>query len=85
MADRIVFAGRDITGLDSHEICNLGIGQVAEGRQLFPSLTTTENLAMGAMLPRARKKIETNDGERICALPASWRAQKTTRRHPFRR
>ena len=55
---RIVFAGRDITGLDSHEICNLGIGQVAEGRQLFPSLTTTENLAMGAMLPRARKKMK---------------------------
>ena len=55
---RIVFAGRDITGLDSHEICNLGIGQVAEGRQLFPSLTTIENLAMGAMLPRARKKIK---------------------------
>jgi len=55
---RIVFAGRDITGLDSHEICNLGIGQVAEGRQLFPSLTTTENLAMGAMLPRAQKKMK---------------------------
>jgi branched-chain amino acid transport system ATP-binding protein len=55
---RIVFAGRDLTGLDSHEICNLGIGQVAEGRQLFPSLTTTENLAMGAMLPRARKKMK---------------------------
>ena len=55
---RIVFAGRDITGLDSHEICNLGIGQVAEGRQLFPTLTTTENLAMGAMLPRARKKMK---------------------------
>ncbi|HEX6801398.1 MAG TPA: ABC transporter ATP-binding protein [Candidatus Binatia bacterium] len=55
---RIVFAGRDITGLDSHEICNLGIGHVAEGRQLFPSLTTTENLAMGAMLPRAQKKMK---------------------------
>ena len=55
---RIVFAGRDLTGLDSHEICNLGIGQVAEGRQLFPSLTVTENLAMGAMLPRARKTMK---------------------------
>jgi len=30
--------------LDSHEICNLGIGQVAEGRRLFPTLTVTENL-----------------------------------------
>ena len=35
-------------------ICNLGIGQVAEGRQLFPTLTIPENLEMGAMLPRAR-------------------------------
>ena len=55
---RIVFAGRDLTGLDSHEICNLGIGQVAEGRQLFPTLTVTENLVVGAMLPRARKKMK---------------------------
>ena len=55
---RIVFAGRDLTGLDSHEICNLGIGQVAEGRQLFPTLTVTENLVVGAMLPRAQKKLK---------------------------
>ena len=43
-----------ITGLESHAICNLGIGQVAEGRQVFPSLTVLENLEMGAMLARAR-------------------------------
>jgi len=55
---RIVFGGRDLTGLDSHEICNLGIGQVAEGRQLFPTLTVTENLLVGAMLPRAQKKMK---------------------------
>jgi branched-chain amino acid transport system ATP-binding protein len=55
---RMVFAGRDLTGLDSHEICNLGIGQVAEGRQLFPTLTVTENLLVGAMLPRAQKKMK---------------------------
>jgi branched-chain amino acid transport system ATP-binding protein len=57
-AGKIIFAGRDITGLDSHLICNLGIGQVAEGRQLFPTLTTMENLAMGTMLPRARAKMK---------------------------
>jgi branched-chain amino acid transport system ATP-binding protein len=55
-AGKIVFAGRDITGLDSHEICDLGIGQVAEARQLFAGLTTLENLQMGAMLPRARRQ-----------------------------
>jgi len=53
-AGRVVFKGRDITRLPSHVICNLGIGQVAEGRQVFPSLTVEENLQMGALLPRAR-------------------------------
>jgi branched-chain amino acid transport system ATP-binding protein len=50
----IRFKDRDITGLPSHEVCDLGIGQVAEGRQVFPTLTVVENLAMGAMIPRAR-------------------------------
>jgi branched-chain amino acid transport system ATP-binding protein len=52
---RIVFDGREIQALASHEICNLGIGQVAEGRQVFGSLTVLENLEVGAMLPRARR------------------------------
>ena len=51
---RIVFHGREIQALASHEICNLGIGQVAEGRQVFSGMTVLENLEMGAMLPRAR-------------------------------
>jgi len=51
---RIMLRDRDIAGLPSHRVCNLGIGQVAEGRQVFPTLTVAENLDMGAMLPRAR-------------------------------
>ena len=54
----IVFKGRNITRMESHAICDLGIGQVAEGRQVFPSLTVQENLEMGAMLPRARAARE---------------------------
>jgi branched-chain amino acid transport system ATP-binding protein len=50
----IRFEEREIRGLPSHVICNLGIGQVAEGRQIFPNLTVRENLEMGAVLPRAR-------------------------------
>ena len=53
-AGRIAFGGREIQGLASHQICNLGIGQVAEGRQVFASMTVLENLEVGAMLPRAR-------------------------------
>jgi branched-chain amino acid transport system ATP-binding protein len=51
---RILFKGEETQRLESHRICDLGIGQVAEGRQVFPSLTVEENLEMGAMLPRAR-------------------------------
>ena len=51
---RILYRGVEITGWPSHKICDLGIGQVAEGRQVFPSLSVAENLAMGAMLARAR-------------------------------
>ena len=53
-AGSIRFEGREIAGEPSHRICNLGIGQVAEGRQIFPSLSVHENLEIGAMLPRAR-------------------------------
>jgi len=55
-AGRIVFKGQDITRLESHAVCNLGIGQVAEGRQIFPTMTVAENLELGAALPRARAR-----------------------------
>jgi branched-chain amino acid transport system ATP-binding protein len=53
---RIVFRGTDITGWPSHHVCNAGIGQVAEGRQVFPTLTVRENLEVAALLRRARDK-----------------------------
>jgi branched-chain amino acid transport system ATP-binding protein len=52
----IVFRDEDITGWPSHRVCNAGIGQVAEGRQVFPTLTVRENLEVAALLPRARSK-----------------------------
>ena len=57
---KVVFQDKDITGYESHDICDLGIGQVAEGRQVFPSLTVLENLQMGALLPRARSSASKN-------------------------
>jgi len=66
---RIVFAGNEITKLESHEICNLGIGQVAEGRQLFATLTVLENLQLGAMLQRARGKTKQSLDEVFALLP----------------
>jgi branched-chain amino acid transport system ATP-binding protein len=53
---RIVFRDIDITGWPSHRVCDAGIGQVAEGRQVFPTLTVRENLEVAALLRRARGK-----------------------------
>jgi branched-chain amino acid transport system ATP-binding protein len=66
---KIVFDGKIISGLESHQICNLGIGQVAEGRQVFPSLTVLENLQMGAMLPRARAAAKRNLDDVLSLFP----------------
>jgi branched-chain amino acid transport system ATP-binding protein len=59
-AGRIRFRGTEIAGWPSHRVCNLGIGQVAEGRQIFPTLSVAENLDIGAMLPRAHATRRTN-------------------------
>lgn len=64
---RILYRGMNIAGWPSHKVCDLGIGQVAEGRQIFPSLSVAENLLMGAMLPRARSSRAQNL-ERVYAL-----------------
>ena len=64
---RVVWKGRDITGLPPWEVCELGIAQVAEGRQIFPTMTIAENLALGGALRRARKNRRRNL-ERVHAL-----------------
>ncbi len=49
----IVFEGRDITRLPTHEIMRMKIAQSPEGRRIFPRMTVFENLQMGAATPRA--------------------------------
>src|SRR5437764_1373461 len=65
----ITFHGEPITGVGSHVICDRGIGQVAEGRQVFPSLTVLENLEMGAMIPRARRQAKRTLDEVFTLFP----------------
>jgi branched-chain amino acid transport system ATP-binding protein len=64
---RIAYRDTDITGWPSHRVCNFGIGQVAEGRQVFPTLSVAENLDMGAMVPRAQEK-RAHNLERVLTL-----------------
>src|SRR3954453_19896879 len=66
---RIVYRGGDVAGWPSYRVCNLGIGQVAEGRQVFPTLSVSENLDMGAMLPRARAQRAENRARVLRMFP----------------
>jgi branched-chain amino acid transport system ATP-binding protein len=57
---QILFNGIDITGFESSDTCELGIGQVAEGRQIFPTLTIDENLQLGSALRRSSRDYAVN-------------------------
>jgi branched-chain amino acid transport system ATP-binding protein len=63
----ILFEGKPIQELSTDQIVALGISQVPEGRLIFPSLTVTENLDMGAFLRRDRAGIK-RDQEYIYEL-----------------
>src|SRR3954452_21707263 len=63
----ISFQGRDITGVAAHEIVKRGIAQSPEGRRLFPRMTVTENLEMGAFQRTDRSEIR-GDMDRVFEL-----------------
>jgi len=48
MAGSIRFGGKEIGSLPSFRVAKLGVGLVPEGRQIFPNLTTRENLVATA-------------------------------------
>ena len=51
---------RELTALPSHEIVNLGVIQVPEGRMLFPKMNVKDNLLLGGRNTRARTHIADN-------------------------
>jgi branched-chain amino acid transport system ATP-binding protein len=63
----IRFQGRDITQTPPHEIVKRGIAQSPEGRRLFPRMTVTENLEMGAFQRKDRAGIR-EDMDRVFEL-----------------
>jgi branched-chain amino acid transport system ATP-binding protein len=56
------FLGQDIEKMSAHNIVDLGIAQIPEGRRLFPLFSVLKNLMMGAYTRRAYdKRNETID------------------------
>jgi branched-chain amino acid transport system ATP-binding protein len=67
-AGRVLFDGRDITAVPTHEIARLRIAQSPEGRRIFPRMSVAENLQMGADATEC-SEAERKDGlDRVLAL-----------------
>ncbi|MEW6274076.1 MAG: ABC transporter ATP-binding protein [Bacillota bacterium] len=54
----IIFKGQRLNKVPAHKIVRLGISHVPEGRQIFPNLTVTENLLMGAFTRADKDEVE---------------------------
>jgi branched-chain amino acid transport system ATP-binding protein len=63
----IAFEGTDITELPAYKIVEGGIAMVPEGRRVFPDLTVTENLLLGAHTRRDPAGVQ-EDLEWLCEL-----------------
>jgi branched-chain amino acid transport system ATP-binding protein len=66
MAGSIRFGGVEVRALPSYRIAQLGIGLVPEGRQIFPNLTTRENLV--ATAANFSKATDPWTLEKVCEL-----------------
>ncbi|MSZ68310.1 MAG: ATP-binding cassette domain-containing protein, partial [Actinobacteria bacterium] len=63
----IFFEGNRIDGKEGHDVVKLGICQSPEGRRIFPRMTVSENLDLGAFLRNDKDGVEA-DRERVLEL-----------------
>lgn len=56
----IYFEDERIDKMPSHQLVELGLIQIPEGRQIFPFMTVKENLEMGSMSKRSKRKRKEN-------------------------
>ncbi len=65
----IVYDGKNITGMPTHKIVEMGMTQVPEGRRVFSELTVYENLLMGAYTEKDRSRIKEDIEEIYTIFP----------------
>jgi branched-chain amino acid transport system ATP-binding protein len=63
----VQFEGKRVSGLKGHEVAQRGIAQSPEGRRIFPRMTVTENLELGAFLRNDKAEIA-SDMDRVFDL-----------------
>ncbi|GAB1268500.1 ABC transporter ATP-binding protein [Aurantivibrio infirmus] len=63
----VTFKGKEISGLSSHAIANLGLGYVPENREVFPTLTVRQNLQLG--IKRGKKNSRWSEADMFEIFP----------------
>ncbi len=65
-AGRVLFQGRDVTGLRPHEVAQRGVARVLQTPRSFASMTVLENVAIGAAFGGKDRSVKApQDRERI--------------------
>jgi len=72
----ITFDGHDLCALESHQVVELGVVQVPEGRRIFPEMTVLENLRMGSFLKSTRPDRQRNIERAFTLFPRLAERQK---------
>jgi branched-chain amino acid transport system ATP-binding protein len=67
LSGSITFNGIDLAKQEPHDVVEIGVIQVPEGRKIFPEMTVRENLRMGSFIKSAKKDRKENM-ERVFAL-----------------
>ncbi|HYW84813.1 MAG TPA: ABC transporter ATP-binding protein [Spirochaetia bacterium] len=71
-AGRVLYQGRDITGLSTDRICKMGIARTFQIVLVISDMTVLENVMTGAFLHSARKGAARAKAEEILAFAGLW-------------
>ena len=83
------FEGRDVTGLPQHRFAHMGIAKSFQITNVFPQLTTRENIRVGLQAlvsrydmwrPRARLPELIEQADELLALVGLWESRERPRR-----
>lgn len=72
----ITFEGKNLVELESHQVVELGVVQVPEGRRIFPEMTVLENLRMGSFIKATRPDRQRNIERAFSLFPRLAERQK---------
>jgi len=67
---KIVLSGHDISQSEPHEVVELGVSMVPEGRHVFPGMTVRQNLIVASNIPRAKNQRQRNMERVLSFFPA---------------